>query len=932
MLGGLLLAVKLGTGRICVSAAPSGNPGEGEELTLAEEGSTGPRRSQPFLEFDGLDSPQRASSFKGNSLQKARELREAKEKNDCKRNVVMGLCFLFVVLQSICTGVQVLNVAQTDGLAAVLITGLIVSANLECVLVKRAAALATEEDGELLPRLHEHPLYFRSSMQLAQCQLCGERIGQRTGGYDRLECKMCRAEGKGGGKGKGTSGFTICMQCYRNQHAKVNTQDGILRGDKGPKIVPALSPWQYFLRAMRLTKRFRCILGVSVFCVVATQGARVLLPNYTGEIINALVAGDRSTFQQKLLAFVVLTLGSAIFGCAQGLGVEVVSRRLTLDTRRDMFESLIKQDIAFFDGAMIGQLTSRMTNDVTQVLAPVRQLLNTVLANVLLLAGGLFMCFLISWKLTVLASTMIGPVIYLTGLYARWSQKLNLKVQTSVADANAVATEALRNIRTVRSFGAEHVEVDAFQGHLVEALRNGMKDAFASAGVNAVNTVLDNAATALVLGYGGLSVLQAGEAELTVGQLITFNLYWTMVNQALRSLNNMLSSLVRAASSAQRVFEIIDLEPDIPLRGGLIAPTALEPCTLEFRDVHFTYQMRPDEEVIRGLSLSILPGQTTAIVGRSGAGKTTLINLLLRLYDPQQGQVLLNGRPIGEYDATAYRRQVGVVSQDTQMFCRSILENLSYGLQSEDVTEDMVSEAAHMANAHDFIHRLDGGYHGMVGEGGLRLSGGQRQRLAIARALLRQPSLLLLDEATSALDAENEGQVQQALDKMMSSMAGACSVVLIAHRLSTVMNADKIIVMNHGQLAEQGTHQELLENGNIYAQLVKRQLARQANSLNEPQAVSSDDTVLNHGSPEAKGKRKGKVKAFVTSEAVASDSIDHLFDEVAVAPAGGVQAGWKGKGKAAKGNGNGKTSKGKGGKGKDGKDSWGVEETQWNQA
>eukprot|EP00928_Gymnodinium_smaydae_P065276 TRINITY_DN48442_c0_g1_i1.p1 TRINITY_DN48442_c0_g1~~TRINITY_DN48442_c0_g1_i1.p1 ORF type:complete len:628 (+),score=108.78 TRINITY_DN48442_c0_g1_i1:179-2062(+) len=497
------------------------------------------------------------------------------------------------------------------------------------------------------------------------------------------------------------------------------------------------------------------------------------------------------------------------------------------------------------------------------------------------------MCFVTSWKLTVLAATLIGPVIYVTRLYSQWSRKINMKIRTSLADSNAVATEAMKNIRTVRSFGATEVELSQFRQHINTALGYATKDAYASAGVSAATKYLNFAATVLILWYGGLTVLHTtsatGMPDLTIGQLITFNLYWDMMSNSIQGINGVLNMLIRAASAAQRVFEIIDLEPDIKMDDGLPIDVA-GPYEIQCRDVYFTYQMRPEKVVLNGLSFTISPGQTVAVVGRSGGGKSTLVSLLLRFYDPQGGCVLVNGRPLSECRLRDHQRRVGVVAQETQIFCRSIMDNLTYGLPRDDVSDEAVHKAARMANAHEFIESMDQGYKSMVGEGGVRLSGGQKQRLAIARALLRSPSLLLLDEATSALDAENEGQVQEALDELIKSTAGSCSAMIIAHRLSTVLNADKIVVVDAGQVAEQGSHVQLLQNDAIYAQLVKRQLTSEANAIVEND-TSPDDVSKSKGKGKrgSKGKAKGKGNAgdgkHKDVKSVPADSIDGLFKE-----------------------------------------------------
>lgn len=393
-----------------------------------------------------------------------------------------------------------------------------------------------------------------------------------------------------------------------------NTLPAGARRIRPAPLIQELTMWQYVSRAMQLCKPFRFTLWSALFCVVVTQVARVLMPNYQGEVIESLIRRDRVLFTHLLMTFVSLSVVAMIFGSVQSLAVEIVQRRITVDMRTVMFESLVKQDIAFYDGVMTGQVTSRMTNDVAAVVQPVRQMLNLVLTNILRLVGGGFMCLFTSWKLTVLACTLIGPVIYLTRLYAIWSKRINLRIRVNMADANAVATEALRNIRTVRSFGADDIEVAAFKRHTDEALKSGMKDAYASAGVSAVTQYLEFAAIILILAYGGMAVLGASEGEtpeLTIGQLIKFNLYWSMLNNAITGLNGVLNTLIRAASAAQRVFEIIDLQPDIPLEGGGVTLLPGEPFSVELRDIRFTYQMRPDDEVSgQGHALADAPFRT----------------------------------------------------------------------------------------------------------------------------------------------------------------------------------------------------------------------------------------------------------------------------------------------------------------------------------
>jgi len=385
----------------------------------------------------------------------------------------------------------------------------------------------------------------------------------------------------------------------------------------------------------------------------------------------------------------------------------------------------------------------------------------------------------------------------------------------------------------------------------------------ATSGVTAIANYVNFAAGVLVYWFGGQAVLISVDDQLKIGDLVAFRMYWEILSHSLGALSGMVNTLVVGSSAAKRVFEVIDIEPDIIVddRSSTnfedVVKSGQAP-TIELKDVHFTYQMRPDRPVFKGISFVIPGGTTAAFVGKSGCGKTTTLALLMRFYDPQQGQVFLGDRPLPSINLRSFQRRVGLVSQETVVFARSVRENLTYGLEPEDYTADLIEAAAQRANAHEFISQLENGYESMLGESGSRLSGGQKQRLAIARAFLRKPRLLLFDEATSALDTENEKHIQQAVDGMVEVMRASLlsvSVVIIAHRLSTIMNAQKIIVISDGIVAEEGSHEELMRTGQIYFSLVQKQISRQAQ---RSESDSDDDAVRGKKGKGKGGKGKGK--------------------------------------------------------------------------
>eukprot|EP00933_Yihiella_yeosuensis_P080742 TRINITY_DN94216_c0_g1_i1.p1 TRINITY_DN94216_c0_g1~~TRINITY_DN94216_c0_g1_i1.p1 ORF type:complete len:651 (+),score=129.41 TRINITY_DN94216_c0_g1_i1:113-1954(+) len=605
---------------------------------------------------------------------------------------------------------------------------------------------------------------------------------------------------------------------------------------------------------------------MAIICLIFQQALQVWAPNVQGNIFDGIISylkdptksTGRQAFENAMLTYLIVNVLQGAFSGLKALAQELVMRRIACAVRLKLFTSVIRMDISFFDAMHTGQLTSRLTNDASQMVQPLGTLMNDLLANVLLLIGGMFMAFRTSWKLSVLALTIVPPITYCYRAYAKWARGVNRSIYCAFGEAQSTASDAMQNIRTVRAFSTEQHEASKYADSINTALSHGIKNAYVGASVTAFSTYMNLGTAVLILWYGGTLVCDSNGELMSIGKLITFQLYWNMMNSAFISLGNVFNDLIRSSSAAERVFSIIDAKPEVNPDAGQTVKRQEIQGHLQLRDLKFWYKTRPENVVLKGINLDMPPATTTALVGKSGGGKSTLVHLLMRFYEPTEGAIILDGQDMRDLSSASVRQSCGFVAQDTQLFACSIEDNLKYGL-GRDATHEEVELACKAANAHEFIMETEDNYETRVGEKGILLSGGQRQRLAIARCFLRRPRLLLLDEATSALDAENEAIVQGALEKLLAELS--CTVVLIAHRLSTVINATQIAVVHKGTIVERGNHDELVTKGGVYAQLVSRQMARDASSVMDEKAGK-------------KGGGKGKAPAAKATE------IDELIEEM----------------------------------------------------
>jgi len=553
-------------------------------------------------------------------------------------------------------------------------------------------------------------------------------------------------------------------------------------------------------------------LAAATFFLLVSSGATLAYPRAIGDLVDqALNARDRQVVDGLALVMLAVFVVQGVAMALRAYLFNTAGERVVARLRKDLFRALLSQEVGFFDSRRTGELTSRLSSDTTV-------LQNTVTANVSMALrygvtalGGVGLLLYTSVQLTLVMLAVIPPVAVGAVLYGRRVRAISRQVQDALAASGEVAEEDLSGIRTVRSFAAERHEVERYSTAVERSYTLARERTLQSSVFMGAASIAGYGSIAAVLWYGGRLVV---DGHLTVGALTSFLIYTMLVAFSFSGIAELWADFMRASGAAERVFELLDREPAIAAGGEQLTDLRGH---VEFRDVRFAYPTRSDVPVLQGLNLELRPGEVVAVVGPSGAGKSTLASLLSRFYDPQGGEVLLDGHPLTALEPEWLRRNIGMVAQEPQLFSCSIADNIRYG--RPDATDAQVEEAARAANAHAYIERFPDGYRTQVGERGVQLSGGQKQRVAIARAVLKDPRLLILDEATSALDAESEHLVKDALERLMKGR----TTLIIAHRLSTVANADRVLVLDGGAIIQSGTHASLMSQEGLYRRLVERQ-------------------------------------------------------------------------------------------------------------
>jgi ATP-binding cassette subfamily B protein len=588
--------------------------------------------------------------------------------------------------------------------------------------------------------------------------------------------------------------------------------------------IPADRPKGKSLKPLRALVPFLAphwrVLAVALGALLVAAAAQLALPIALRFLIDeGLAVRDAATINRYFIAFLA---AAVIFGAFAALRFYLVSwlgERVVADMRNAVYAKVIRMDPTFFEVTRTGEVLSRLTADTTLVQSISGVGISISLRSALTLIGSLVMLVATSPMLTLMIvvamPVIVGPLLML----GRRVRRLSRDSQDRVADASALAGETINAVQTVQAFTLEALQTRRFSDAVAHSFGVAVDRIRIRGYLTALATTLVFGAITLVLWIGAHQVL-AG--TLTFGQLSQFLLYAGYMGISAASLSEMWGEVQRAAGAMERLVELAEAEPAIKAPPVPVALPRPSSGRIEFRGVGFRYPSRPDSAALDDFTLAIEPGETVAFVGPSGAGKTTTFQLLLRFYDPAEGQVLIDGVDIVRAEPEEVRRRIGLVPQDTVLFGASARENIRYG--RPDATDAEIEAAARAAEADEFLRVLPEGYDTFLGERGTRLSGGQRQRIAIARAILKDPPILLLDEATSSLDAASEQLVQHALEKLMERR----TTIIIAHRLATVLKADRIVVMNHGRIIASGSHAELLEASPLYARLAELQFGAPA--------------------------------------------------------------------------------------------------------
>ena len=561
---------------------------------------------------------------------------------------------------------------------------------------------------------------------------------------------------------------------------------------------------------------YRGGLAIAVVTLLLSSAIGLAFPGVVRYLLDAaFVHGDRRMLDRIAAGLVVLFVVQAFLNYAQAYLLSATGERAVAGLRRELFSRLLDMPPGFFAERRTGELTSRLTADVALVQGVMSHQLAEFSRQVIQLVGAIILLTLRQPRLTLTALS-VAPLVVLSIFYfGRRLRRITTGVQDRVADANAVAEEALSQIRTVQSFVQEDTERARYGARVLEGVRQALRRARVRGVFVGIITFASFSGMVVVLWQGGRLVL---DGRLTPGSLVEFLLYTIFIAASIGGLASFFSAYQEAIGAVTRVFEIIESTPPIADPVSPVRLPAKVRGEVTYENVSFRYQREPDAAwTLRNVTLTARPGEVVAIVGPSGGGKTTLVSLLPRFWDVDEGRIALDGEDIRTLRLADLRHAIGIVPQEPALFSGSVADNIAYA--RPDASRADIEAAARAAHAHEFVERLPEGYETLVGERGVKLSGGQRQRVAIARAILKDPAVLILDEATSSLDTESERLIEDALGRLLVGR----TTLIIAHRLSTVRRADRLVVLDRGRIVEEGSHSELLAAGGLYARLYQRQ-------------------------------------------------------------------------------------------------------------
>ena len=567
-----------------------------------------------------------------------------------------------------------------------------------------------------------------------------------------------------------------------------------------------------YLRILSYIKPYMHRLLFAMVCTIMAAAGNLYIPWIIKDMIDEVLADKNGTMLNWIAASIIaIFIVRGLFWYGQNYLMSYVGQSVIIDIRAAVFKKLQRLSVSFYDKNKTGTIMSYVTNDVNALQSAMVENTIEMITEGFILIGSVVAMIYLDWRLTLFTVCTFPVVLWFMEFFGKKIRKTGGRIQECTADITSVLQESVASARVIKSFVREDYEVDRFDVENKANFRANMKNAQLMATLTPVVELVAAIGVTMIIWYGGNNVING---TITAGSLVAFLTYSVNISNPIKRLTRVIGNIQKALAAAQRVFMIIDMPEEIAeSRDAKQLPEVSG--KVEFQNVSFAYNDKGN--VITDLSFSVKPGEVIAIVGPSGAGKSTIANLLPRFYDVNKGDIKIDGHSVREVTLDSLREQVGIVPQETMLFNGSVYNNILYGRL--DATKEEIEAAAKAANAHDFIMQLTDGYETKLGDRGVNLSGGQRQRIAIARAILKNPRILILDEATSALDTESERVVQEALDRLM---VGRTSFV-IAHRLSTVKNADKILVLEKGNLVESGTHDELLALDGLYAHLYKIQ-------------------------------------------------------------------------------------------------------------